>query len=600
VNAQPPVQILIVDDHRDNLLALEAVLSPLGHRILQAQSGCGALKTLLQEEIALMLLDVTMPDVDGYGVAELIRARPANRDTPIIFITANPKSASAAFKGYSVGAVDYIFKPVSADVLISKVNVFVDLYRRSHALKRQAEDLRRAHDALDLRVRERTAQLARANQRLRAVIAQRRRAEAERADLLLREQHARREAERVNRMKDEFLATLSHELRTPLNAMLGWAQLLEIGQLDPDRLQRAVKVIKNNAFAQKQLIEDILDVSRIVNGKMVLKLSSVGVQAIIDGALDTLRPAAEAKHIAITTDVAAVPETCGDRDRLQQIVWNLLSNAIKFTSRDGRVDVRVEHLGTDLRIAVSDNGCGIAPAFLPHIFDRFTQADSTATRAHGGLGLGMAIVRHLVELHGGTVQAESDGENHGATFAVTLPIRAYEEPVEPPLPTPRQESEQEVPWAALPWLDGLAVLVVDNELDARQIAAAILLQKGATVTEAASAEEALELAAAGHFDLIVSDIAMPVTDGYAMMRRLRQRTGRFIPAIALTACVTPDDIATALSAGYQRYLPKPLSAAALIQTAAEVALAARATAADQSLASAAPQALARPSPIAEA
>jgi len=248
---------------------------------------------------------------------------------------------------------------------------------------------------------------------------------------------------------------------------------------------------------------------------------------------------------------------------------------------------------------VSDNGRGIAPAFMPHIFDRFTQADSTVTRAHGGLGLGMAIVRHLVELHGGTVQAESEGENHGATFTVTLPIRAYEEPVEPPPPAPRQATEQEVPWAELPWLDGLAVLVVDNELDARQIAAAVLLQKGARVTEAASAEEALELAAAGHFDLIVSDIAMPVTDGYAMMRQLRRQTGRFIPAIALTACVTPDDIATALAAGYQSYLPKPLSAAALIQTAAQVALAARATAADPRLPSAAPHALAQPSPIAE-
>jgi signal transduction histidine kinase len=599
VIAQQSVQILIVDDHRDNLLALEAVLSPLGHRILQAQSGGGALKILLQEEIALMLLDVTMPDIDGYAVAELIRGRPANRDTPIIFITANPKSASAAFKGYSVGAVDYIFKPVSADVVISKVNVFVDLYGRSRALKRQAEDLRSAHDALDLRVRERTEQLARANHRLRAVIDQRRRAEAERADLLLREQLARREAERVNRMKDEFLATLSHELRTPLNAMLGWAQLLETGQLDPDRLQRAVTVIKNNAFAQKQLIEDILDVSRIVNGKMMLKMSSVDVRAIIDGALDTLRPAAEAKRITITTDVAAVPETCGDRDRLQQIVWNLLSNAIKFTARDGRVEVRVENLGADLRISVSDDGRGIAPDFLPHIFDRFSQADSTMTRAHGGLGLGMAIVRHLVELHGGTVHAESEGENRGATFTVTLPIRAYEAPVEPPLPPPPQGSEQEVDWTELPRLDGLAVLVVDNEVDARQIAAAILAEKGATVTEAASADEALELAARGEFDLIVSDIAMPVTDGYEMMRRLRQGSCRFIPAIALTACVAPDDIASALSAGYQGYVPKPLSAAALIQTAAKVTFEARATAHDRRRPAAMSHARTEPSPASE-
>ena len=570
--AQEPVQILIVDDHRDNLLALEALLLPLGHRILQAESGCAALKVLLQEEVALMLLDVTMPDVDGYGVAELIRGRPANRDTPIIFITANPTSASAAFKGYSVGAVDYIFKPLSTDVLISKVNIFVDLYRRSRALRGQAEDLRRAHDALDLRVRERTEQLARTNQRLKAVIAQRRRAEAERAELLRREQSARREAERVNRMKDEFLATLSHELRTPLNAILGWAQLLETGQLDPERLQRAVGVIKNNAFAQKQLIEDILDVSRIVNGKMVLNLSSVDIRKVIASAFDALRPAAEAKRITITTDTPALPETCGDRDRLQQIVWNLLSNAIKFTERDGLVDVRVQHLGSDLRIVVSDNGRGIAPAFLPHIFDRFSQADSSMTRTHGGLGLGMAIVRHLVELHGGTVHAESEGEHRGATFAVTLPIRAYEKPAEPSLPTPRRRTEEEVPWAELPSLDGVSVLVVDNELDARQIAAAVLVQKGASVTEASSADEALELVTRSPFDLIVSDIAMPVTDGYEMMRRLRQgASGRLIPAIALTACVAPDDIAMALSVGYQRYVPKPLSAAALIQTAAELA-----------------------------
>ena len=572
MNAQQPVQILIVDDHRDNLLALEAVLSPLGHRMVRAASGRAALKVLLQEEIALILLDVAMPDVDGYEVAELIRGRQANRDTPIIFITANPKSASAVFKGYSVGAVDYIFKPVSADVLISKVNVFVDLYRRSRALKRQAQDLRRAHDELDLRVRERTEELARTNQRLKAVIAQRRRAEGERAELLGREQEARREAERVNRTKDEFLATLSHELRTPLNAMLGWAHLLETGQLEPNSVQRAVKVIKSNALAQKQLIEDILDVSRIINGKMMLKMSSVDIRGIVDGALDTLRPAAEAKRITVTIDVPDVLETCGDRDRLQQVVWNLLSNAIKFTPRDGRVDVRVDNLGTDLRLVVSDNGQGIAPAFIPHIFDRFSQADSSATRAHGGLGLGMAIVRHLVELHGGTVQAESEGENRGATFTVTLPIRVYEQPVEEPLPAPQQEVEPDAPWAELPRLDGITVLVVDNELDARQIVAAILLQKGAIVVEAASAEEALELAARRDFDLIVSDIAMPGTDGYEMMRRLRQGSCRFIPAIALTACVAPDDIAAALSAGYQKHLEKPVYASALIRAAFELAV----------------------------
>jgi signal transduction histidine kinase len=579
MNEQETVQILIVDDHRDSLLAFETVLSPLGHRMLRAGSGCAALKILLQEEIALILLDVAMPDIDGYEVAELIRGRAANRDTPIIFITANPKSAHAVFKGHSVGALDYIFKPVSPEVLISKVNVFVDLYRRSCALKRQAGDLRRAHDELDLRVRERTEELARANQRLKAVITQRRRAESERADLLRREQDARREAERVNRMKDEFLATLSHELRTPLNAMLGWAHLLEIGEFDSDSVQRAIKVIKNNALVQKQLIEDILDVSRIINGKLLLKMSSVDIRGIIDGALDTLRPAAEAKRITVTIDVPDALETCGDRDRLQQVVWNLLSNAIKFTPRDGQVVVRVDNLGTDLRIVVTDNGRGISAAFLPHIFDRFSQADSTVTRAQGGLGLGMAIVRHLVELHGGTVQAESEGENCGATFTVTLPIRAYEKLVDPPLPTPQQEVEREVPWEELTRLDGINVLVVDNEVDARQVVAAILRQKGAAVAEAASAEEALELAAGDSFDLIVSDIAMPVTDGYEMMRRFRQSSCRFVPAIALTACVAPDDITEALSAGYQKHLEKPVSAGALILAAGELARAQRSIAA---------------------
>jgi CheY-like chemotaxis protein len=224
-----------------------------------------------------------------------------------------------------------------------------------------------------------------------------------------------------------------------------------------------------------------------------------------------------------------------------------------------------------VRVVVADNGQGIAPAFLPQIFDRFSQGDSTVTRAHGGLGLGMSIVRHLVELHGGTVQAESEGENRGATLTVTLPIRVYHEPTERPLPTPRQEAEAEVPWAELPQLDGISVLVVDDELNARQVAAAILQEKGAAVAEAGSAEEALDLAAGGRVDLIISDIAMPVIDGYEMMRRLRQRSGRFVPAVALTAAVAPEDVAAALSAGYQKHLPKPVSAAALVRTVAELA-----------------------------
>jgi CheY-like chemotaxis protein len=302
----------------------------------------------------------------------------------------------------------------------------------------------------------------------------------------------------------------------------------------------------------------------------MLKMSSIDLRAIVESALDTLRPAVEAKRIAIVTELAPVPLTSGDEDRLQQIVWNLLSNAIKFTPKEGRVEVRLEVADADLRLVVRDNGRGIAPEFLPHIFDRFSQADSSLTRTHGGLGLGMAIVRHLVELHGGTVQAESEGENQGATFSVTLPVRRFEEPAAVRQPALAGDADAEVPWAELPRLDGVSILVLDNETDARQIAAAILRQQGAAVEEAASGAEALERAAAQRIDVIVSDIAMPGMDGYEFLGRLRRSSSmsRSAPAIALSACVTHDDVAAAHAAGYQKHLPKPVSASALIRAAA--------------------------------
>jgi signal transduction histidine kinase len=564
------VQILVVDDHHENLVALEAILAPLGHRVLLAESGREALKVLLHHEVALILLDVSMPDVDGYEVAELVRSRPSTRDTPIIFLTANLKSTSAMFKGYAVGAVDYIFKPLSAEVLISKVNVFVDLYRRSRALARQSEDLRRAHEALDLRVRERTDQLARANERLKREVAQRRRAELERAELLDRERAARQEAERVNRTKDEFLATLSHELRTPLNAILGWAHLLETTEPEPGTLTRGVKVIKNNALVQQQLIEDILDVSRIINGKMQLKIAPVDLRRVVEAALDTLRPAADAKRIEVVTTLPDLPAIAGDEDRLLQVVWNLLSNAIKFTPKDGRVEVTIDIVDSDIRLVVADNGRGIPAAFLPQIFDRFSQADSSLTRAQGGLGLGMAIVRHLVELHGGTVHAESGGENMGATFSVVLPTQQHDLHGQLPQHAPPQGADEDVSRAELPRLDGIHVLVVDNETDARHVAAAILRQQGGTVDEASSGAEALQLLASRRIDLIVSDIAMPVMDGYALMRHLRESsvTSRCAPAVALTASVTERDVAAAIGAGYQRHMAKPVSASDLVRVAA--------------------------------
>jgi signal transduction histidine kinase len=417
------VDILLVDDHEENLVALEAILTEPGYNLVRAGSGRAALREVLSRDFALILLDVAMPDLDGYETAELIRGRDRCRETPIIFLTANYRSDSHVFRGYSVGAVDYLFKPFTPEILRSKVAVFVELYQKREALKRQTEALLRAQNELEERVRARTLELAAANESLRAEVEERRRVEAERLVLLQREQAAREEAEAVNRMKDEFLATLSHELRTPLNAILGWSHLLSSGRADAAMLERALSVIRNNAMAQSQLIEDILDVSRIIGGKLRLNIGRVQVREVIEAVLDSVAPAAEAKAIVIVRDMEEVDPISGDGDRLQQVIWNLLSNAVKFTPRDGRVTVRLRRDGDEVLVTVEDTGIGITPDFLPYVFDRFSQADGSATRRHGGLGLGMAIVRYLVELHGGTVRAASDGENRGATFTLHLPAR---------------------------------------------------------------------------------------------------------------------------------------------------------------------------------
>jgi signal transduction histidine kinase len=419
----PQVDILLVDDHEENLLALEAILVDPAYNLVRASSGRAALREVLGRDFALILLDVAMPDLDGYETAELIRGRERSRQTPIIFLTANLRSDAHVFRGYSVGGVDYLLKPFTPEILRSKVAVFVELYQKREALKRQAQALQRAHDELEERVRTRTRELAAANESLQQEIEERRRVEADRVLLLESEQEARAQAESVNRLKDEFLATLSHELRTPLNAILGWAQLLTSGKADPAMFERAVAVIRNNAMAQSQLVEDILDVSRIIGGKLRLKLGVVQLSEVIEAALDSVSPAAGAKGITIERDMPAIDPITGDRDRLQQIVWNLLSNAVKFTPREGRVTIRLSRSRDDVVISVEDTGIGITKDFLPYVFDRFSQADGTAARRHGGLGLGMAIVRHLAELHGGTVRADSAGENQGATFTVIIPLR---------------------------------------------------------------------------------------------------------------------------------------------------------------------------------
>jgi len=307
-------------------------------------------------------------------------------------------------------------------VLLSKVAVFVELYNKRQAIKEAAEALEHAYREVERRIEERTEELAQANRSLKEEMAVRQRVELDRLRLLESEQRARLEAQQMNRLKDEFLATLSHELRTPLNAILGWAQILEVGPRDADRIERATRAIKNNAQAQAQLVADILDVSRIIAGSLNLHLVTTSIGSVIDAAFEAVQPAADAKGILITTAIGDVPPIVADRDRLQQVMWNLLSNAIKFTPKDGQVRVEVRVCSGDVIITVADSGQGIEPSFLPHVFERFTQEDSSLGRRHGGLGLGMAIVRHIVELHGGSVSVASAGKDRGALFTVSLPV----------------------------------------------------------------------------------------------------------------------------------------------------------------------------------
>ena len=567
------VDILLVDDHEENLLALEAILVDPSFNLVRASSGRAALKEVLRREFALILLDVAMPDLDGYETAELIRSRDRSRQTPIIFLTANYRSDAQVFRGYSVGAVDYIFKPFSPEILKSKVAVFVELYQKRETLKRQTQALLLAHEELEDRVRARTRELAETNTALRDEVDERKRIEAERLVLLESEQRARAHAEAVNRLKDEFLATLSHELRTPLNAILGWSHLLTSRKSDPGMVERAIGVIRNNAMAQSQLIEDILDVSRIIGGKLRLKLARVPLQEVIGAALDSVSPAAQAKAIEIARDVDDIEPISGDYDRLQQVVWNLLSNAVKFTPREGRVTVILKRVEDDVVLRVEDTGIGISPDFLPYVFDRFRQADGTATRRHGGLGLGMAIVRHLVELHGGTVGADSPGENRGATFTITLPSRLEVSP-DDELEVAPAKARADAPVAALPNLDGISVLVVDDDMDSRSFVSQLLENHGATVAMSDSTSDALLRFKHLRPDVIISDIGMPDEDGYALIKRVRllgSHEGGNTPAVALTAYVHRMDETAALSAGYHRHVRKPVDVSELITAVAELA-----------------------------
>jgi PAS domain S-box-containing protein len=403
----------------------------------------------------------------------------------------------------------------------------------------------------------------------------RRRAEQERLQLLDEMHEAWKEAEAASRSKDEFLATVSHELRTPLNAILGWAQILELTPDDKEKRTRGLQAIYRNAKAQSQLIDDLLDLSRIVSGKMRLDVHTIDLAPILEGAVEAVRPAAEARQIRLqrVLNPLAGP-IAGDADRLRQVVWNLLSNAVKFTPRGGRVEVRLERVNSYAEIIVADSGIGISPEFLPHVFDRFRQFDSSASRNHGGLGLGLSIVRHLVELHGGTVEVRSAGLEQGSTFVVALPISIAQ------LDEPERRAHPYIEEAAAcrddPALNlrGIRVLVVDDEPDARETLTEILEHCDAQVLAVGSAAEAMRELERFKPHVLLSDIGMPGEDGYALIRRVRElppeRGGR-VPAAALTAFARSEDRRKALLAGFQMHVSKPVEVNELATVVATLA-----------------------------
>lgn len=406
-------------------------------------------------------------------------------------------------------------------------------------------------------------------------IRQRQKAEEERTRLLMQEQTARAEAEKLNRLKDEFISTVSHELRTPLNAILGWAHILRTTKVDEARMYRALETIERNARSQSQLIDDLLDMSRIITGKIRLNVRAIELWRVIEAAIETVHPAADAKNIRLQTaiDPAAGP-VLGDSERLQQIVWNLLSNAVKFTPKGGRVQVYLQRINSHVEIIVADNGQGISADFLPYVFDRFRQADNSITRSFGGLGLGLAIVRQLVELHGGTVYAESPGEGQGATFIVKLPLMPVRSTsIEPERVHPSVEGT--IPFDDSLRLDGLRILIVDDDADMRDLLSYTLQVCGAQVTNTATAEEAISILTKSSIpqDILISDIGMPDEDGYALLRRVRAlkpEQGGTIPAIALTAFARTVDRTAALLAGFQSHVAKPVEPAELIAVIANL------------------------------
>jgi signal transduction histidine kinase len=527
---QSRARILLADDNTDMRKYLQRLLATK-YEVEAVADGESALEATRREQFDLILSDVMMPKLDGFGLLKTLRADEKTRTIPVILLSARAGEESRV-EGMGAGADDYLTKPFSARELMARVEAHLNLQR----VRRESEE---------------------------AVL-----------QLMEREQTARASAEIANRVKDDFLAMLSHELRTPLNAIFGWTHLLKRGKLSEIDRARGIDVIHRNAQAQRAIIDELLDISRIVTGKLELDVKPVELGAIIEAAIDAVRPAAEAKNIQI---VVAIDRNAGlvmgEAVRLQQIVWNLLSNAVKFTPTDGRVEIELRVVGPQVEIVVRDSGEGIAPEFLPYIFERFRQADTSAKRTHGGLGLGLSIVNSLVVMHGGIVRAESDGKGKGATFIVTLPL-ITDSLRTTALSAVAPGKVQQNGFGDLnpDVLSGLKILTVDDQPDTRELITLALGRYGAEVRSSDSASTAWKMIEDWRPDGVVSDIGLPEMDGYDFMRRLRELEGdgERIPAIAVTGYAGAIDESKALNAGYALHLSKPIELNELAKAIARV------------------------------
>jgi PAS domain S-box-containing protein len=637
-----PTKILVVDDNPATLYSTSRVLRSAGYTVVEAGTGTQAV-TAAANGVDLVVLDVNLPDFDGFEVCRQIRRSEVGTRTPVIHLSATFVNDVDKVHGLEVGADGYLTHPVEPPVLIATVNAFLRTraaeleLRQSEAKFKSIFDnalngialldkalivgdansamctlLARAKDdivgkslmdfvAPDYRAvaKSMSAELA-CNSHWNGVlplfrpngdivhvqwsisqqptsdawlailndVSDRIKFEHDREELLVSERAARSEAERANRLKDDFLATLSHELRTPLHAISGWAQVLKFGKPTGEELAEGVEAIERNSRIQAQMISDLLDVSRITSGKLRLDIQQVDPAATIEAALMTVMPAASAKDIRIVKLLDShAGVISGDPSRLQQVIWNLVNNAVKFTPKGGKVQVKLTRVDSHIEIAVADSGAGIGHDLLPYVFERFRQGAGPTTRGQMGLGLGLAIAKQLVEMHGGTISAHSDGENQGAEFTVTLPLSPVRQDAESLIPMPVLSDRRAGPVVQL---GGIRVLLVDDDEDARRLTSRVLAESHAEICAAASAAEGLQKIEEFVPDVLVSDLGMPTQDGFEFIRAVRAKgySHQRLPAIALTAFARTEDRRRAMMAGFQLHLAKPVDATELVASIA--------------------------------